>query len=442
MMTCGQSISLGGLGGSGLHQDNSVSLKQASLLVVDDVDANRDLLSRRLQRQGHAVVTAENGREAIAHLHSQAFDLILCDISMPEMDGYQVLEHLKADPVLRHIPVVMVSALNDLESVVRCIELGAEDYLLKPFNPTILKARVNACLEKKWLRDQEQAYLKQLQEERELVEERTRQLAQANAEILALNQRLEAENFRMSAELDVARRLQQMVLPNEDELEKIAALDIAGFMEPADELGGDYYDVLQQGDRVTIGIGDVVGHGLESGVVMLMAQTAIRTLLTHGETDPVKLLGTINRVIYDNTHRMRSPRNMTLSLLHYEAATLRLSGQHEALLIVRNDGQVEAIDTLDLGFPLGLEADITPFIAEATVALNPGDVAVLYTDGITEAINAQKQQYGLEPMYAVLQANRQRSASEIRQAVIDHLKDHIGNQKVFDDITLVVLKQR
>jgi class 3 adenylate cyclase len=144
-----------------------MNAESGSILVVDDVEANRDLLSRRLQRQGHTVVVAEHGRQAIDLLQTQSFDLILCDIMMPEMNGYQVLEHLKADPAQRHIPVIMISALDDIESVVRCIELGAEDYLFKPFNPTLLKARINACLEKKRLRDQEQAYLKRLQAEQE-----------------------------------------------------------------------------------------------------------------------------------------------------------------------------------------------------------------------------------------------------------------------------------
>jgi class 3 adenylate cyclase len=141
--------------------------EHGSMLVVDDVEANRDLLSRRLQRQGHTVVVADNGRQAIDLLQSQTFDLILCDIMMPEMNGYEVLRYIKADTNLRHLPVIMISALDDIDSVVRCIELGAEDYLFKPFNPTLLKARINACLEKKRLRDQEQAYLRQLQLEQE-----------------------------------------------------------------------------------------------------------------------------------------------------------------------------------------------------------------------------------------------------------------------------------
>ncbi|WP_088894283.1 adenylate/guanylate cyclase domain-containing protein [Leptolyngbya ohadii] len=140
---------------------------QGRVLVVDDNEMNRDLLSRRLQRQGHIIVMAENGQEALEKLRSQPFDLVLLDVMMPVMNGYQLLETLKADPDLRHIPVIMISALDDLDSVVRCIELGAEDYLFKPFNPTLLKARIGVSLEKKRLRDQEQAYLQRIQNEQE-----------------------------------------------------------------------------------------------------------------------------------------------------------------------------------------------------------------------------------------------------------------------------------
>jgi class 3 adenylate cyclase len=126
-----------------------------ALLVVDDNEDNRYTLTQRLKRLGHAnVTTAQDGREALALLQSQPFDLVLLDIMMPELNGYQVLEQLKADERLRHIPVIMISAVDELDSVIRCIELGAEDYLTKPFNPTLLRARVGACLEKKRLHDE------------------------------------------------------------------------------------------------------------------------------------------------------------------------------------------------------------------------------------------------------------------------------------------------
>ncbi len=137
------------------------------VLIVDDNEVNRDLLARRIRREGYEVRVACDGFEALEVVRSESLDLILLDIMMPQMNGYQVLEALKYDPVLRYIPVIMISAVNDLDSVVRCIELGAEDYLSKPFNPVLLKARINACLEKKRLRDQEQAYLQKLAIEQE-----------------------------------------------------------------------------------------------------------------------------------------------------------------------------------------------------------------------------------------------------------------------------------
>jgi two-component system sensor histidine kinase/response regulator len=136
---------------------------QGRLLVVDDEQANRDVLSRRLERQGYSVATVAGGREALETLRAQAFDLVLLDIMMPWMDGYEVLRQLKADEALRHLPVVMISALTELDSVVRCLELGAEDYLPKPFNPTLLKARVGACLEKKRAHDRETQLFAKLQ---------------------------------------------------------------------------------------------------------------------------------------------------------------------------------------------------------------------------------------------------------------------------------------
>jgi adenylate cyclase len=141
--------------------------EQSLILVVDDEEFIRDILARQLELQGHAVVVAENGRQALEMMRAQAFDLVLLDIMMPGMNGYQVLEHIKADPALCHIPVVVISALGQISNMARGIELGAEDYMIKPFDRVLLKARVDASLERKHLRDQEQAYLAQLEAERE-----------------------------------------------------------------------------------------------------------------------------------------------------------------------------------------------------------------------------------------------------------------------------------
>jgi two-component system cell cycle response regulator len=130
------------------------------ILVVDDSHLNRMMLARQLEQQGHAVGLAENGRQALEMIRAEPFDLVLLDIVMPEVDGYQVLEQMKGDTWLRDIPVVVISAVDEMESVVRCIEMGAEDYLPKPFDPVLLRARINAGLEKKRLRDQEVEYLR------------------------------------------------------------------------------------------------------------------------------------------------------------------------------------------------------------------------------------------------------------------------------------------
>ena len=143
-----------------------------ALLVVDDNEDNRFTLTERLKREGYGnVACASNGREALELLAARPFDLVLLDITMPEMDGYQVLEHLKADTTLRNIPVVMISAVDEIDSVARCIGLGAEDYLAKPFNAVLLRARVAACLEKKRLRDQEAVYTQQIENEKRRADE-------------------------------------------------------------------------------------------------------------------------------------------------------------------------------------------------------------------------------------------------------------------------------
>ncbi|HET8728466.1 MAG TPA: adenylate/guanylate cyclase domain-containing protein [Alphaproteobacteria bacterium] len=161
------------------------------ILIVDDNEMNRYTLARRLRREGYGdIVEAEDGRVALDHLARRRFDLVLLDVMMPVMNGFEVLGRLKADATLRDIPVIMISAVDELESVVRCIELGAEDYLPKPFNATLLRARLGACLEKKRLADQEALYRQWLDAERRradnllsaiLPEEVARELKEAGA---------------------------------------------------------------------------------------------------------------------------------------------------------------------------------------------------------------------------------------------------------------------
>lgn len=153
------------------RQPSALAGYAAKLLVADDDEANRTMLARRLTRLGHRVALAVNGREALEKVQAEAFDLLLLDIQMPELTGYEVLERIKADPALRDLPVIVLSASSETERVAHCVELGAEDYLPKPFDPVLLQARIGACLEKKFLRDREVSYLRQIEEARQRSDE-------------------------------------------------------------------------------------------------------------------------------------------------------------------------------------------------------------------------------------------------------------------------------
>jgi len=374
------------------------------VLVVDDEPVNRQVLLNHLSLQNYTVIQAANGLEALKMINEQLLkpDLILLDIMMPKMTGYAVCQKIREQFSLHELPILMLTAKNQISDLVTGLDAGANDYLTKPISKDELLARLKTHFKIKSLRE---------------------------------------ENLRMGAELDVSRRLQQMLLPPEKELSQIDSLDIAGFMEPADEVGGDYYDILQHDGSVLMSIGDVTGHGLESGALAIMVQSAVRTLLANNETNSVKFFSALNQMVYHNVVRMNVEKSLTLLLLNYQNGQLRLSGQHEEIIVVRQ-GELELIDTIDLGFPIGLDDDIADFIAETTISLNPGDVVVLYTDGITEAENPATEEYGIERLCEIVKQNWQQNAAKIREAVIDDVRQYISTQKVYDDITLLVFKQK
>lgn len=416
---------------------------KGNILVVDDTVANLRLLSKILSAHGYFVRLARDGELALTSARFNPPDLILLDITMPGMNGYQVCKELKADPQMRDIPIIFISALNEVLDKVKAFSVGGVDYISKPFQVEEVLARIKTHMT---LRKQQQS-----------LKEKNEELAVANSAITSLNGMLKEENVRMSAELDVTRRLQKMILPTDEELAQVKGLEIAAYMEPADEVGGDYVDVLQYNGRIKIMIGDVTGHGLESGVVMLMTQAAVRTLLTSEEHNPTRFLSILNRMIYDNLERMQTNKSLTLTMLDYFPTSapsrraghknitighFRLSGQHEELIVVRQNGQVELVDTMELGMPLGLEDDISHFIDQKIVKLYPGDGIVLHTDGITEAENMAGEQYGLERMCAVVSRHWQKNVTQIKDALIQDLHQYIGAQKIHDDITLLIMKQK
>jgi adenylate cyclase len=226
-----------------------VSVADAALLVVDDNEDNRYTLTRRLDRLGYTnVATATNGREALELLQANPIDLVLLDIMMPDMNGYEVLERLKADPQLRHIPVIMISAIDEVESVIRCVELGAEDYLSKPFNPTLLRARVGASLERKKLHDQVRAQAADLAAWNQTLEQR---VAEQLTEIERVG-RLKRFLSPQIADLVVSSGDSERVLESHRRAVTVVFCDLRGFTsfaetaEPEEVMAGlaAYHDVL------------------------------------------------------------------------------------------------------------------------------------------------------------------------------------------------------
>lgn len=385
-------------------RDTATEQGETQILIVDDEIVNLHVLVNTLSLQHYAILQAMNGLEALEILE-RGFkpDLILLDVMMPKMTGYEVTKKVREMWPANELPILLLTAKNRVSDLVAGFEAGANDYLTKPVEKDELLARIQTHIN------------------------------------LA---KLTSENLRLGAELEVTRKLQQMLLPKAEELQAIEALDIVGYMEPATEVGGDYYDILQQGNSLKICIGDVTGHGLESGVLMMMVQMAVRTLLTSNITNPIQFLSLLNLATYSNLQRMDCQKTMTISLLDYAEGNLKISGQHEDIILVRSGGEIELMDTSFLGFPIGLEADITEFVSVIELSLNPGDGIVLYTDGVTEAEDLNGVQYGLERLTQIVSQDWERPVSEILQAVIDDLHQHLGTRTIQDDITLLIFKQK
>lgn len=380
------------------------------VLVVDDNEMNRDMLSRRLQRHGHQVEVAVNGLEALAMIETQKFDLVLLDIMMPEMNGYEVLEHLKADHALRHLPVIMITAVDEIDSVVRCIELGADDYLPKPFNPVLLKARINASLEKKWLRDQQEAYTRQL----------------------------DLENRRKSDELDQARQIQLSMLPTAPPL--LPHLEIAARQKTASEVGGDYYDFFPQANgKLFVAIGDATGHGVGSGLMVAMTKAS---LLATDEAELTALVKKINRILT----RVDLGRQLNMSLMLLEilpsqgdTLTVRASGGGiPPIYVLRPGGKVEEI--LISGLPLGVTEEARYTLTEFSLA--PTDTMLLMSDGLPETFNPRRELLGFKQLRQAL--HQLDVACLTAEQTIEQLiavGDAWANgHPIEDDVTLVALK--
>ena len=296
------------------------------ILVVDDEPGNRDVLARQLTRQGHTVAEAGDGEAAIAKLRAEPFDLVLLDMMMPVLDGFSTLRALKADARLRHLPVIMISALDELAAVVKCIENGAEDFLPKPFNPVLLRARIGAGLQKKRFRDQEAAYLATI----------------------------EQTQTRLRAELTEAENYIRSLLPAPG---PCRAINVDWRLVPSTELGGDSFGYHWiDDDHFAVYLLDVCGHGVGAALLSAAAINVLRgsTLPGVDFRDPGLVLAALN-----NAFLMERQNEMYFTLWYGvwqpSTRTLRFAagGHPPALLVASNTSSIPAEPLAGAGMVIG-----------------------------------------------------------------------------------------
>ncbi|WP_170959017.1 SpoIIE family protein phosphatase [Magnetospirillum sp. 15-1] len=382
------------------REPRSTSYPAGRVLLADDSQANREVLAQYLSREGHQVVAVGDGLAAIEAVFEQPFDVVLLDMIMPGMNGDEVLKAMKAEPRLRSLPVIMISALDALDSIVRCIEAGAEDYLAKPFNRVLLRARIGACLEKKRLREVELSYLQAVENE-----------------------------------LTIAREVQQSILPKGFPAHR--ALAGHGLMDPAREIGGDFYDFFAlEGGRVGIAVGDVSGKGVPAAVYMAMVRTQLRATAQFG-LSPADCLSRLNEHLSAD-----NPRCMFVSLFYgiidCAAGTFTYAnGGHNPPAVLRAGGGMEWIRGTN-----DLLVGVMPGIPyhDATLALAPGDSLFIYTDGVVEAIDPAEAEFGKQRLAEVLAAKAKAPPAVLCDGVLAAVRDFEAGRPHSDDLTCVAVR--
>lgn len=386
-----------------------------ALLVVDDNEDNRYTLTRRLKREGYTnIAVAENGRQALEMVKAQPFDLMLLDIMMPEVNGYEVLERMKADAQMRHVPVIMISAVDELESVIRCIELGAEDYLPKPFNPTLLRARVGASLEKKRMRDDIMRHVR-----------------------------------RMERDLETAREIQMSMVPTDFPVaQNSQGLEVYATLQPAYEVGGDFYDFFWlTPERLCVLVADVSDKGASAALHMARAKASIRFLCSSEESGymptAAELVERIDRELSrDNPHAMFI--TLLLAVVNVHTGELEwCNAGHNPPCLLTAAGAVSVVGG-ECGIPVGIDPKF--FRNAETGQIPKGGSLFLYTDGVTEAMNLQKEMFGMERLDATLRGcvdqvtQASHAPREVIASVLGAVQTFAGEAKPSDDITMLACR--
>jgi sigma-B regulation protein RsbU (phosphoserine phosphatase) len=381
---------------------------KASILVVDDTRANLRFLANILTLQGYTVRPAINGTMALTSAQAKPPDLILLDILMPDMNGYEVCAQLKADPATRDIPVIFLSALNEVLDKVRAFDIGGVDYITKPFQVEEVVVRVETHLA-----------LRNLQR---CLEEKNVQLQK---EIAAREQ-----------ELALAGQIQASFLATT--LPEIPGWQMSMALKPARVMSGDFYDIhaLPNGGLGVL-IADVVDKGVGAALYMALSCTLFRTYAAEYPTQPERVISAVNRRLLADTEA-KPFITAFYGVLDPATGTLTYcNAGHNPPYWAQPQRDGEIYTLAGTGTPLGIFEDRA--WAQETVQLAHGDTLVLYTDGITDAQNTQEAFFDEERLRASVQANLGRSAGEIQEAVQEALFNFVGQAPQRDDIALVIV---
>jgi len=386
---------------------------KAKILIVDDEPFNVDYLEQELEDLNYETITAVNGQEALKKMVSESPDLVLLDIMMPIMDGFTVLEKVKADPAIRSISVIVISANNDLRSVVKGIQLGAEDYLPKPFEPTLLKARIQSSLEKKHLRDLQDLYLKSLEKE-----------------------------------FNIARDIQKEFLPSE--LPEVAGWEIASYFKAAREVAGDFYDAfLLRDGKLMFLVADVCGKGIGAALFM----TLFRSLIRAASID--SLLTPVSEQIFTPSEQLLHTVSLTNNYVAEVHETASMFATVFIGILDPNDGKLTYINcgnnpALIIGADGNVHDELKPTgpvvgaipkakfnVKEIILANN--ETVLAFTDGIPDAQNSNGEFFDNGRLLAILP--KEKTPIALLNAIEIELNEFIGSAEQFDDITLIAFKR-
>ncbi len=383
--------------------DKKLDNQKMDILIVDDTSENLRLLSQMLAEQGYSVRAVTSGERALESVQALPPDLILLDIRMPKMTGYEVCEHLKADPVTSDIPIIFISALSEIQDKVQAFKVGGVDYITKPFQ-----------LEEVLVRTQTHLALRTLQK------------------------RLQDTNQKLEHELLLAGELQANFMPSK--LPRISGWQFAAEIIPASETSGDFFDVFPLPDGL-IGflVADVVDKGVSAALFMVLSWSLIRTFAAEYPTEPEKVFAEANRRILEDTGAQQYV-TVFYGVLNPANGQLVYSNAGHPPPLLFNPASPENLRKLKrTGIPLGIFDDAT--WESQIISLTPGDSLVVCTDGITEAQNPAGDFFGEARLFGAVQNGSGGVADKMLADVLKSVErfTHLAHQ--YDDIAVVVVQR-